>query len=101
MIGGAGCGGRYDGAMETLEARLKGQARALGFELAGIAPAAPADGFDRLRDWLDRGFDGEMDYMRRHAEARRPLALAACLQPARRDYRMYRDRSRRVTGTQL
>ncbi len=57
--------------METLEARLKGQARALGFELAGIAPAAPADGFDRLRDWLDRGFDGEMDYMRRHAEARR------------------------------
>jgi len=37
----------------------------------------------------------------RHAEARRPLALAACLQPARRDYRMYRDRSRRVTGTQL
>jgi Flp pilus assembly protein TadD len=30
----------------------------------------------------------------RHAEARQPLALAACMQPARRDYRMYRDRSR-------
>ena len=30
----------------------------------------------------------------RHAEARRPLALAACLQPSRSDYRMYRDRSR-------
>ena len=30
----------------------------------------------------------------RHAEARKPLALAACLQPGRRDYRMYRDRSR-------
>lgn len=30
----------------------------------------------------------------RHAEARRPLALAACLQPSRKDYRMYRDRSR-------
>jgi epoxyqueuosine reductase len=57
--------------METLEARLKGQAHALGFELAGIAPAAPADGFGRLRDWLDSGFAGEMDYMRRHAEARR------------------------------
>src|SRR5262249_7656660 len=57
--------------METLEARIKGQAHALGFELAGIAPAAPADGFDRLRDWLDRGYAGEMDYMRRHVEARR------------------------------
>jgi Flp pilus assembly protein TadD len=30
----------------------------------------------------------------RHDEARRPLALAACLQPSRKDYRMYRDRSR-------
>ncbi|HEY2438363.1 MAG TPA: tetratricopeptide repeat protein, partial [Solirubrobacteraceae bacterium] len=30
----------------------------------------------------------------RHAEARRPLALAACMQPERRDYRIYRDRAR-------
>jgi Flp pilus assembly protein TadD len=30
----------------------------------------------------------------RHAEARKPLALAANLQPARRDYRLYRDRAR-------
>lgn len=30
----------------------------------------------------------------RHAEARRPLALAACLQPERRDYRTYRDLAR-------
>jgi Flp pilus assembly protein TadD len=30
----------------------------------------------------------------RHAEARHPLALAACLQPGRRDYRLYRDRAR-------
>jgi Flp pilus assembly protein TadD len=30
----------------------------------------------------------------RHAEARHPLALAACLQPSRRDYRVYRDRAR-------
>jgi Flp pilus assembly protein TadD len=30
----------------------------------------------------------------RHAEARRPLALAACMQPGRRDYRVYRDRAR-------
>lgn len=29
----------------------------------------------------------------RHAEARKPLALAATLQPSRRDYRIYRDRA--------
>jgi len=30
----------------------------------------------------------------RDGEARRPLAIAACLQPDRRDYRVYRDRAR-------
>jgi Flp pilus assembly protein TadD len=36
----------------------------------------------------------------RHAEARKPLALAACLQPGRRDYRLYRDRARaRAAGS--
>ncbi|MGI8573591.1 MAG: tetratricopeptide repeat protein [Solirubrobacteraceae bacterium] len=35
----------------------------------------------------------------RHSEARKPLVLAACLQPGRRDYRLYRDRARaRATG---
>ena len=31
----------------------------------------------------------------RHAEARHPLALASNLRPERRDYRKYRDRSRK------
>jgi Flp pilus assembly protein TadD len=31
----------------------------------------------------------------RHAEARKPLALACNLQPQRRDYRRYRDQARR------
>jgi epoxyqueuosine reductase len=61
----------YSQDMEALEARLKQQARNLGFDLAGIAPATPADGFDRLRAWLDRGFAGEMTYMSRRAEALR------------------------------
>jgi Flp pilus assembly protein TadD len=30
----------------------------------------------------------------RHAEAQQPLALAACMQPGRSDYRAYRDRAR-------
>jgi epoxyqueuosine reductase len=62
----------------SLESRLKEHALALGFDLAGIAPASEADGFDRLRDWLDRGFAGEMAYMHRHAEARKhPAAVLA------------------------
>jgi Flp pilus assembly protein TadD len=32
----------------------------------------------------------------RHAEARHPLAIAANLRPERRDYRIYRDRSRKA-----
>ncbi len=50
--------------------RIKEQAHALGFELAGIAPAADADGFAHLQNWLAQGFAGQMDYMTRHAEAR-------------------------------
>jgi epoxyqueuosine reductase len=57
--------------MDALEVRLKHQAQALGFDLAGIASAAPADGFDRLRAWLEQGYAGDMAYMERHAEARR------------------------------
>ncbi len=55
--------------MDTLETRIKAEARRIGFEPVGIAPAAPADDFDRLRDWLARGFAGEMDYLHRHADA--------------------------------
>jgi thioredoxin-like negative regulator of GroEL len=36
-----------------------------------------------------------VERMGRHAEARRPLALAANLRPDRSDYRQYRDHSRR------
>jgi epoxyqueuosine reductase len=57
--------------MLSLEARLKHHARVLGFDLVGIAPASPADGFDRLTAWLARGYAGEMHYMERHALARR------------------------------
>jgi epoxyqueuosine reductase len=49
-----------------LEQNLIAQAHRLGFELCGIAPATPADGFDRLRDWLEQGYAGEMHYMHRH-----------------------------------
>jgi epoxyqueuosine reductase len=62
----------------VLETHLKERARSLGFDLVGIAPATPADGFDRYLDWLDRGYAGDMDYLHRHKDARRhPSAILA------------------------
>ncbi len=57
--------------MLPLEPRIKEQAHALGFELAGIAPAVEADGFAHLETWLAQGFAGEMEYMANHGDARR------------------------------
>jgi epoxyqueuosine reductase len=56
--------------MHPLEPRIKARALELGFALTGIAPATAADGLDRLRDWLERGYAGEMNYMQRQAAAR-------------------------------
>jgi len=57
--------------MKTLEGRIKEQAHNLGFELVGIAPATPADGFERMREWLDQGHTGELHYPYHPADARR------------------------------
>src|SRR3954452_12669454 len=66
--------------MGTLEQALLARAHELGFELAGIAPATEADGFDRLRDWLPHDFAGEMAYMQRHADApRHPASVLSAV----------------------
>jgi len=57
-----------------LESQLKQKAHELGFGLVGIAAATPADGFDRLTEWLNRGYAGEMDYLSKHPERRREPA---------------------------
>jgi epoxyqueuosine reductase len=57
--------------MRTAGERIKDHAHDLGFALAGVARAADADGFERLREWLARGYAGEMAYMSRYAEERR------------------------------
>lgn len=41
-------------------------AHAAGFELAGIAPALPADDFHRYREWVDMGLAGRMAYLTDH-----------------------------------
>ena len=48
---------------------LKSEALRLGFELVGIAPAVSPVGISALREWLDRGFAGEMSYMERRRDA--------------------------------
>ena len=53
-----------------LTARLKAEAKKLGFDRVGIAPAARPLGFDRYHDWLERGYDAGMTYMRKHESAR-------------------------------
>jgi epoxyqueuosine reductase len=57
-------------APQTLGDRVKALALALGFDLAGIARAAPTPESRFLREWLARGFAGEMVYLARRADAR-------------------------------
>jgi len=69
---------KYETRDTSLVERLKTRASELGFSLVGIAPAAEADGFARYRQWLDRGFAGQMDYLRRQAPPRRhPASVLA------------------------
>ena len=53
----------------TLSAELKAEARRLGFDLVGIAPAITPPGYPRFQEWLAQGFAGEMHYLPRRAAA--------------------------------
>ena len=51
-------------------AAIKAKAKALGFDLCGIAPAADHPELHFFREWLDRGYAGTMTYLNRSAERR-------------------------------
>ncbi len=53
----------------TAEA-VKARAAELGFDLCGVAAATPFERLGVLREWLDRGYAGEMHYLARNAERR-------------------------------
>jgi Flp pilus assembly protein TadD len=57
-------------------------------EFEAVTERAPTD------DYAQFCLGRSLQLLGRHAEARGPLALAACLQPTRRDYRRYRDQAR-------
>ncbi len=42
---------------------IKAEARRLGFDLAGIAPAVSPLGFSALAEWIAKGYAGEMHYL--------------------------------------
>ncbi len=57
------------------------RARAAGFDLCGVAPVDALEELAHLPEWLDRGYAGEMNYLRdpRRADPRRILASARSL----------------------
>ena len=58
-----------------LAAQLRQRATQIGFDLVGIAPASPSMYRDYLRDWLDDGQAGSMQYLHnRFAERTDPNA---------------------------
>src|SRR5581483_3811241 len=57
--------------------QLAARAQELGFDRIGVARIDVPDDEQHLLRWLDAGFHGEMDYMRRHGTLRsRPQELA-------------------------
>ena len=50
--------------------RVKARARELGFDACGIAPAAAHPEHTFLREWLDRGYAGDMAYLHSSADRR-------------------------------
>src|SRR4029453_1255886 len=55
---------------QLTSAAIKDEARALGFHACGIAPAAAHPELRFFREWLDRGYAGEMAYLHRSADRR-------------------------------
>lgn len=62
--------------LHAAKLELAAQARALGFGKLGVASIEIGQDEQHLLSWLDAGFHGEMDYMRRHGIRRsRPAEL--------------------------
>jgi epoxyqueuosine reductase len=62
--------------LPAVKKSLAGQARTYGFDALGVASIELAEDERHLISWLDAGFHGEMDYMRRHGSMRsRPQEL--------------------------
>ena len=56
--------------MDQLAAGIREMAAEVGFAAVGFAPAGEIALADRFREWLDRGYDADMAYMRRNRDKR-------------------------------
>ena len=56
--------------LHAAKLELAARARALGFGKLGVASIEIPEDEQHLLRWLDAGFHGEMDYMRRHGVLR-------------------------------
>jgi len=54
---------------QTLSQTIKEEARRIGFDLVGIAPAVTPTGFHSFQQWLRNGYAGEMEYLPRRETA--------------------------------
>lgn len=59
-----------DTVPQVTSADVKREAAAAGFDLCGIAPAESFPELQFFREWLDRGYAGEMHYLHRTADRR-------------------------------
>lgn len=84
-------------AFMITSAEIKARAREIGFDLCGIAPTADFPELRRLREWINRGYAGEMAYMartaNRRADVRRILSSARSVIVAAVNYNVDRPYS--------
>ncbi len=68
--------------LQTVTERVKELARALGFDLVGVAPVEPSRHASFYREWIDQNRHGEMTYLARPDAVQRRLEPAANLRSA-------------------
>ncbi len=61
----------------SLESFIRQEAVQLGFAAVGFASAGPSHSYDRFREWLARGYAGDMAYLARNSTLRAQPALLA------------------------
>ncbi|MFQ6114149.1 MAG: tRNA epoxyqueuosine(34) reductase QueG [bacterium] len=50
--------------------KIKQKAHDLGFDLVGVAPVQPVPELSFYKDWIEAGYAGEMEYLKRNVEKR-------------------------------
>jgi epoxyqueuosine reductase len=64
------CSGSSRRASPLSATAIKSRASEIGFDLCGIAPVEAFPELARLREWLEQGYAGEMQYLARTADKR-------------------------------